>query len=171
MSNVLARYKFIKSKRQKKNLKHLLTRAKFSESREPPKVTRCGRPNCGLCVHLIEGEKYNFKCGKEMYVKENMSCDVKNVIYVIKCRGCDNEYIGETGDLRKRVTVHNQQIRDIRTRMLPVSTHIYNCAASYSPKYTIFPFFKMSTESVLRRRQKETYFIRTLKPELNGVRN
>ena len=54
-----------------------------------------------------------------------MSCDVKNVIYVMKCRGCGEEYIGETGNfLRKRVTVHNQQIRDPSTRMLKVD--IYN---------------------------------------------
>ena len=44
-----------------------------------------------------------------------MSCDVKNVIYVMKCRGFGKEDIGETGNfLRKRVTIHNQQIRDPR---------------------------------------------------------
>ena len=32
----------------------------------------------------------------------------------MKCRGCGEEYIWETGNfLRKRVTVHNQQIRDL----------------------------------------------------------
>ena len=42
-------------------------------------------------------------------IHENMSCDVKNIIYVMKCGGCEEEYFGETGNLlRKRVTVHNQ---------------------------------------------------------------
>ena len=54
-----------------------------------------------------------------------MTCEVKNVFYVIKCRGCNEEYIGEQGNyLRRRVTVHKQQIRDPKTRMLFVSEHL-----------------------------------------------
>lgn len=171
MKDVLRPYKFIKSKRQEKNLKQLLTRAKFTEKVEQPKVKRCNRPNCGLCKHLIEGEKFTFKCGKSMFVRTNITCDVKNVIYVIRCSGCGGEYIGETGDLRKRVTVHNQQIRDPSTRMLQVSAHIDNCSGAITPKYTIFPFFKMLDDSTVRRKQKETFFIRLLAPDLNSIRN
>ena len=69
-------------------------------------------------------------------VHEDMTCEVKNVIYVMKCRGCGEEYIRETGNfLRTRVTVHNQQIRDPRTRMLRVSGHIDECASLLNPKY------------------------------------
>ena len=166
MNNILKNYKIIKSKRQPPNLKNLLTKAKFSEIQNTPKVTRCLRSNCGLCKHLIEGENINFKCGKTINVKTNISCDVKNVIYVIFCRGCSGEYIGETGDLRKRVTVHRQQIRDPNTRMLRVSEHIDLCN-SEEPKFFIFPFYKMPTESITARRQKEKQFIKQLKPSLN----
>ena len=63
-----------------------------------------------------------------LIVHENMSCDVKNVIYVMKCRGCGEEYIGETGNLlRQRVLIDNQQIRDPSTRMLKVREHISYC--------------------------------------------
>ena len=48
----------------------------------------------------------------------SMSCDVKIVVYVITCRGCNEIYIGETVNLRHRTTVHNQQIRDPSTRMI-----------------------------------------------------
>ena len=113
-------YKIIKSKHQPKNLKTLLTKAKFTEMQNIPKVTRCNKSKCGLCKHLIEGEEFKFKCGKTIKEVCNILCDVKNVIYVIVCAGCGNEYIGETGNLCKRVTVHNQQIRDITTRMLQV---------------------------------------------------
>ena len=97
-----------------------------------------------------------------------MSCDVKNMIYVMKCRGCGDEYIGETGNyLRKRVTVHNQQIRDPRTRMLQVSAHIDTRANNIFPTYYIFPFYKMYSESTTLRRAKEKFFINSLKPKLN----
>ena len=40
-----------------------------------------------------------------------MSCDKKNVIYVITCPGCKEFYIGETENtLRARVRVHKQHI-------------------------------------------------------------
>ena len=68
---------------------------------------------------------------------------------MIVCAGCGSEYIGETGALCKRVTVHDQQIRDITTKMLQVSTHIDNCAQAKTSKYNIFPFIKMQTDSVV----------------------
>ena len=167
MNDILSNFKIIKSKRQPNNLKRLLTKAKFSNS-DHHEVIRCHRPNCGLCVHLIEGDAFEFKCGRKFYVHESMTCAVKNVLYVIKCGGCGEEYIGQTGDfLRKRVTVHNQQIRDPKTRMLYVSGHIDICAHQLIPKYMIFPFYKMYSESVSFRCAKENYFISLLKPKLN----
>ena len=57
-----------------------------------------------------------------------MSCIVKNVIYVITCRGCGKYYTGETNNLRKRTTLHNQHIRHENLRMIPVSGHIASCS-------------------------------------------
>ena len=85
----------------------------------------------------------------------------------MKCRGCGEEYIGETGNyLRERVTLHNQQIRDPSTRMLHVSDHISTYANRQDSKYYIFPFYKMYSESTSLRRAKEKYFINPLKPKL-----
>ena len=110
MWNMLSKYQLIKSKRQSYSLKRLLTKAKFT-SNNTLKVTKCNKPNCGICVHPLEGHSFTFKCGKKINIHENMSCDVQNLIYVINCRGCGEEYIGQTGNLlRQRVEIHNQQI-------------------------------------------------------------
>ena len=77
MKEVLEPYKIIKSKRQPKNLKKLLTKTKFTEMQNIPKVTRCNKSKCGLCKHLIDGEEFKFKCGKAIKVACNISCDVK----------------------------------------------------------------------------------------------
>ena len=157
----------IKSKRQPNSLKRILTKAKFNNDSDK-EVKRCKRPNCGLCTHLFEGTTFDFNCGRKFYVHETMTCELKNVIYVMKCRGCGEEYIGERGNyLRKRVTVHYQQIRDPSTRMLHVSEHISTCANRQDPKYYIFPFYKMYSESTSLRRAKENYFINLLKRKLN----
>ena len=71
---------------------------------------------------------------EEFYVHESMTCVVKNVVYVMKCRGCNEEYIDKTGNyLRRRVMVQNQQIRDPKTRMLFVSEHLSICARQMNP--------------------------------------
>ena len=94
MKEIMQTYPIIKSKRQPWNLKKLLTRAKFEEIQESPKITKCNRPNCGVCDYLMTDNDFLFKCGKTFKVKTSMSCGAKNLIYVIKCKGCDEEYIG-----------------------------------------------------------------------------
>ena len=168
MREALSESKIIKSKRQPPNLKRLITKAKFTEQqiKTTNKVYKCKRPNCALCECIEEGNSYNFN-GKVFYVNETMSCDVKNVIYVMKCNGCKELYIGQTGDkLRTRRTIHAQQIRDPSTRQIPLSEHIDNCSQN-NPKFQMFPFFKMRTESISARLAKEKHFIRCFKPKLN----
>ena len=168
MREALSTSKIIKSKRQPPNLKKILTKAKFAEqaSRTMHKVFKCNRANCALCDYLEEGHSFNFK-SKIFSVKQTMSCDVKNVIYVLQCNGCKEYYKGQTGDkLRSRRTVHAQQIRDPSTRQLPLSGHIDICCRT-DPKFTMFPFFKMHSESISARLAKEKHFIKCFNPKLN----
>ena len=147
---------------------NIITKAKFTEQKikTSNKVFKCNRPNCALCECIEEGNCYNFN-GKVFYVNETMSCDVKNVIYAIQCNGCKELYIGQTGNkLRTRRTIHAQQIRDPSTRQIPLSEHIDNCSRSI-PKFQMFPFLKMHTESISARLAKEKHFIRCFKPKLN----
>lgn len=166
MKSVLDATPLLKSKRQAHNLKNILTRARYDRTPQTKTVVKCGRGNCGLCRHLVEGHTFNFKNGKQFHVNENITCDVKNVIYVITCGGCAENYIGETGNLRQRVTIHNQQIRDPSTRKIQLSEHIDRCSSS-DPKYTLFPFYKMQFTDSTRRKLKEEYFIKIFRPTLN----
>ena len=97
-----------------------------------------------------------------------MGCDVKNLIYVMQCSGCGEEYIRETGNsLRHRMTVHRQQLRQTNVRTLHVSSHITNCARNYAVKFRLFPLYKLKQDSVTIRNMPETYFIELFKPKLN----
>ena len=97
-----------------------------------------------------------------------LAIKVKNVIYVIECRGCQKYYIGETNNLRNRTTLHNQHIRHENLRMIPVSGHIATCSDK-DPKYFMFPFFKMNSDSIIARKEKEKHFINKFKPDLNSI--
>ena len=173
MRETLSSSKIIKSKRQPPNLKRLtcITKAKFTKQ----KINTIHLIKFSSVIAQIvpfanalneEGNCYNSN-GKVFYVNETMSCDAKNVIYVIKCNGYKELYIGQTGDkLRTRRTIHAQQIRDPSTRQIPLSEHIDNCSRNI-PKFQKFPFFKMHTESIFARLAKEKHFIRCFKPKLN----
>ena len=114
INEILQRYQIIISSRQPKILKRLWTRANFMNLYDNLKLTKRNRPKYGICDRLTTDTEYLFSSGKTFKVKACMSCDVKNLIYVIKCCGCQGEYIGETGDtLHHRATVYKQQIRDV----------------------------------------------------------
>ena len=150
MGDILANAKIIKSNRQPKNLKQILTKAKFEDDTrdEAPKVLKCKNTKCGICKNIIEGESFTFKNGPTFKVKTNMSCTSKNLLYVMRCEGCGEDYIGQTGnELRKRMTVHRQQIRNPELRMIPLSEHLSKCAKSSSKKFSVFPFLQVSSRS------------------------
>ena len=88
------------------------------------------------------------------------------MIYVLEGNGCNEYYIGQTGDkLRSRRTVHAQQIRDPWTRQLPL-----RCCQT-NPKFTMLLFFKIHSESVSARlaKLKEKHFIKCFSPKLNAI--
>ena len=87
----------------------------------------------------------------------------KCYFYVITCNGCGEYYIGHSGgELRTRRTVHAQQIRDPSTRMIQLSAHLVTCCQT-EPKFQMFPFFKLNSESTSARLTKENYFIKSFK--------
>ena len=67
--------------------------------------------------------------------------------------------------LRKRMTVHRQQIKHPETRMLPLSGHLDVCGGG---NFTIFPLYKFSDGTTEQEREnKEHKFINKYKPKLN----
>ena len=50
------------------------------------------------------------KHGKTWYVKCPMNCKSRNIIYILICAKCRSFYVGQTENLRQRVTLHRQQI-------------------------------------------------------------
>lgn len=157
----------LKSKRQPKNLKRILTRARFGKVK-PFSVKKCEDKRCGICKNLHVGEKLELTNGSTITPNRDLSCDSENLIYCVLCKGCNKCYIGQTGNsLRQRFTVHRQQIRDPNTRMIDLSEHLEICANSTN--YSIFPFYKVAKPIKSLRLAKEAHFIGLFKPGLNST--
>ena len=173
LKNKLQNTKLIQSKRQPQSLKRILTRAKFTTGDpivDKPKVSKCNDKRCQTCKHIVECSQVEInKTSKTTFnIKNNMNCGVRDFIYVITCNGCEEKYIGQSGDtLRHRTSLHRNQILIPQYRKLKVSKHIAECAKTKTIMFTICPFFKLHNQDELYRKEKENYFISKYNPSLN----
>ena len=54
--------------------------------------------------------------GKTYFIKGDLSCNSKNVIYLITCDKCKDEYIGSAVDFKPRFRVHKSDIKTKKER-------------------------------------------------------
>ena len=162
LNKLLNTTKIIKSKRQPKNLKQILTSA-YLGNYTTQGVTKCNKKRCGVCDILIEGRSYQLKNSHIPFnIKRNLTCNSKNVIYVIECTNCEDNYIGCTQSLNQRTSLHRSNIKIAANRTLHVSKHIFQCS---NGAFRIAPIFQCDDYTNLE--MKEQYFIKKYNPALN----
>ena len=96
MSNIFKTKKLVKSMRQAPNLERLLCRSKFGSQHKNHEVKNC-RKNCVSSIYLLKASLHQFKQVNET-VK---NCESNNLIYVVVCQGCKEQYTAETDCLVK----------------------------------------------------------------------
>ncbi len=82
--------------------------------RSPPLITRCNKPKCRTCPHLVttpyvrslrKGTAHN------LCTNNTLTCLSSHVIYVITCTKCGLQYVGMTSQpLRARFAQHFREI-------------------------------------------------------------
>ena len=74
-------------------------------------ITPCN--SCDICKHyLVAKKKFISKVtGKTYFMKGYCSSNSKNVIYLITCDKCKDEYIGSAVDFKPRCMVHKSDIK------------------------------------------------------------
>ena len=159
----------IKSKRQAPNLKRILTKAEFSQKQVG--VYKCPGKIYECCASLLLGNSYTFKnVHKTFNLKTYFSCDSYNLLYIIICPTCGEEYTGETGigktKLRDRVRVYRQHIRQPEYQKLKVEEHLRTCGKG---TFKIFPLLQMRSSEIDLRRSYERNFMKKYKTKLNNL--
>ena len=163
---ILENTKLIVSRRQPKNLKKQLTQARFVSERTSNTVTQCGEPRCGTCAIIMIGIDIKLKNGKTWYVKCPMNCKSRNIICILICAKCRSFYVGQTENIRQRVTLPRQQINHEEYSHLTVSEHIRRCS---SGNFQIMPIYQCDSHSSrLIRESKERDIITILQTDLNS---
>ena len=102
------------------------------------------------------------------YLKEDMTCESSDLIYVVICPTCNEEYIGETGEGKTRVCdrvrVYRQHICQPQYQQLKCEERFQTCGKG---EFKIIPFFKLHSENKYLREQDEKYFRDKFKPTLH----
>ena len=148
--------------RQPPNLRSLLVKAKIPT----PTITISGcfkthTRNCVTCAVLKETKTFRSKQGENFVIKEDITCTTKGVIYLIDCRDCGKQYVGETGgELRIRHRGHRQELRNNNT---PLGKHFNTCK-----NFHLIGIENVRNNTKSIREQRELnwiYRLKTLQPE------
>ena len=80
---------------------------------------------CKTCPILVTTDTFSSSVtGEHFKLKLSASCKTSNVIYLIQCKRCGLQYVGETGQpLHNRMNSHRFNIAHGRTNESPVAAH------------------------------------------------
>ena len=153
----------IQRKRQAPNLKKILTKGEFSQKQVG--VFKCPK-RCECCASLLLGNSYTFKnVDKAFNLKAHFSCDSSNLLCIVICSTCGEEYTSETGigktKLRDRVRVYRQHIRQPEHQNLKVEEHLRTCGKG---TFKIFPLLQMRSSEIDLRRSYDRNFMKNTRP-------
>jgi GIY-YIG catalytic domain len=92
------------------NLGKILANTKpRAHSKSSAGCTKCASTRCKACNFITESKNFTSRTTQETYsVPEHISCTSKNVVYLITCKLCGLQYVGETGRmLKERINDHH----------------------------------------------------------------
>ena len=163
--------------RRSPNLRDLLVRAKLKNTNTTPKLTsgtfRCNSTHgCLTCPYIDDARtSYTFSnTGETRQIKRHITCNSTNLTYMIECKKCKKQYIGETKrTIRERFTEHRQATNNPHhaNSTAAVPTH-FNLPGHSSADMRLIPLELQPTINASRRKARETFLIhrgKTLSPE------
>ena len=151
--------------RRPRNLRNLLVRAQVPTP-APPTLNGnapCNSRRCKCCKEIETCNTFKSKnTGRKYDIKATLTCKSKNLVYLISCKRCGLQYIGETENaLHIRMNGHRS---DIRTKKLdkPVAAHF--CQSDHSAEdLEVRGIEKIHENNTDRRKRRESYWMFTLK--------
>ena len=161
MKNVFPEPPLVANKKNK-NIKDYLVRAKLpkSESNRPKRVItgmkKCGK-SCQICpfineTKILKGNNFDWKIGKQL------TCETKNIVYLIECEKCEKRYIGESErSLKDRISEHKGYIKNMHLKKATGAHFNEKGHGLQHMKVTIIEKVKKMGE--IYRKEREKFFI------------
>ena len=147
----------------KSNVSYRNNKREIINTQTNPKITlihkseRCGIPKCFTCSNIQTTSTFSSTTFKHTHkLAFSLNCQSSNLIYLIQCKRCTLQYIGETGTkLRQRVNNHRSCIK--LNVCNPVSIH-FNSPNHSMEDFSIIPLESMTNDNKSERLKRETYY-------------
>ena len=119
--------------RRNRNLKDLLGQTRISKNKvvkiKEKLIGKCSpclsRPDTKCCKHIVSTSSFQNRTSKRQYkIFHNVSCESKNVIYLVYCKLCNNKpYVGKCEEqmIHTRITKHRFDAKNPKS--IPVDRH------------------------------------------------
>ena len=93
--------------------------------------------------------------------------DSLNILYVLICINCPENYLGKTDKTKQRVSKHASDVRHPEnSNCKKCSKHLRECSNMVEPYFKLYPFFYIDDAAL--RHFMERRFINQWGPSLNG---
>ena len=163
--------------RRTSNLRDILVKAKLptittpNNTSLPPGSFRCGQ-DCATCPYITNGLTHYtfFSTGATRQIKSHITCNTKNLIYMIQCNRCHLQYIGETKRrLKDRFNEHRRSVdkTNIQSKPTTVAEHFLSHPNHYHTDMQLIPLEIIHSSRDSIRKARESFLIdlgRTLEP-------
>ena len=159
--------KFLLAYKNHKNVGKCLINSviKIADETEKQKFfsKKCISQKCKACHHVSEGSTFSSHNTKRKFnLKQNITCKSKNLIYLVTCRKCRKQYVGQTSrTLAERINNHLSCIRTHKHN--PISLH-FNMPDHSVKDFNIQGIELINTKTNVAEilNNKETYWQDTL---------
>ena len=160
--------------RRTRNLRDILVRARLKNpnNTKQPGFYRCGDKRCKTCEYTNDTKSITSSATKRTYdIRQHITCKTRNVIYLITCKRCQKQYTGKTDQkFHKRFNGTRSDIcKKNQNKDGPVTRHFTTNGHSVEDIH-VTPFDVLPNADTFTLKNKETYWIKTLKTiEPHGI--
>ena len=103
--------------------------------------------------------------GECIVLRGHTTCETRNVIYLINCAKCKEQYEGETGNIiRTRANQHRSDIT-LGNKNIPTVRHFRNCGLD---NFRLSIIERVRSNNQIIRRTRKDFWIQKLRPSING---
>ena len=160
--NYIFQHKPVLAFKRPQNLADILTHSKMNFSKsQTGSVSSCKRRRCTHCKSINESTEFVCSNTNEAFLlKYDFDCTSENVIYLITCKKCHAQYVGQTHQkVSKRMNSHRFDICHYPDNFTNVSLH-FNENGHTPRDFSFAPIDKVEAE--WPRLLKETYWMHRL---------
>ena len=118
LKKVFLNNKFFVIYKRNKNLKEIVAPSLYPKPSIKSTRTIVSCKKCDICKNLLITER-KFRCtvtGKTYFIKGNLSSDSYNVIHLITCSNCTEQYVRPAVNFKQRFRIHKSDIKTNKDR-------------------------------------------------------